>query len=1379
MLQRISYSVYRYIIMKNQEYNIGLDVGTNSVGWCVIDLEGKLLQFRKKNMWGARLFEAGETAEKCRLHRSTRRRYERRRQRIHLLQEIMEPMILDVDKSFFIRLDEAFLWKEDKKVKTDYILFQDKGYTDIQFYKEYPTRYHLRKYLINTDEKADPRMIYLTLHHMIKYRGHFLYQGQKFEAIASAQEAFKILLQELMDQLKIEITYSEECFDMIETILKGEKDGKKTKQEKVVELLTKQGVDKKYAKELVGAFLGYSFDLTKIMKDDELRDENEKTIKVAFKDAKYEETEAELKDLLGEKFSVVEALKRIYSWMAMEETLRGKQYLSEAMVDKYEKHHKELAKLKALFRKYFTKEEYIDFFREEKMNGKDKYAPTYANYIQGTGRCDKKSLYDEIKKLLDKAAKEDADYQAALIEMEKEEYLSKQNEVNNAYIPYQLNEMELELILQKQGEFYPALKENKQKILKLLTFRIPYFVGPLNPYQHNQQRNFAWMNKKEGKEEEKIYPWNFNEVVDIDQTAEKFITRMTSFCTYLPEEKVLPKYSLLYAEYEVFQELNKIRVDGRLLPVEDKKKIIEEVFKKQKNVTDKAFKRWLIRTQYGKVKEENEEYEVTGYQKEGGFASSLTAYIDFTHIFGEITFENTKMIEELIYWLTVFEERDIVKRKIKQKYGEKITQAQLKKILKLQYTGWGKLSEKFLNGIKGYNKRHEKVTIMDVLREDRRNLNLMQIINDREMEFYDIIKEKRKRLDENTTLLEAVNDLHGSPAIKRGIWQSLQIIEEIIKIMDGVKPQQIFIEFAREQGEKVRTTTRARQLQNAYKKLKEEVKDFNAQAEEELKNKENQKKLDEEKAYLYYLQNGKSLYSGETLNLGELESYEVDHIIPRTMIKDDSLDNKALVKKGENQKKGNHLVLEVFDRKKVQAMWNNLYQCGLISPQKYANLQKETFEKRATKRFIHRQLVETRQIVKNVANLIGDYYKDEIKAIEIKANLSSELRQTYTQEEKDENGCLIRNPDGYTLLKSRTINDFHHAQDAYLACVIGLYIKAAYPKYEEEIDYNEFIKYYKESAKKDKKQKFSYILSKFEKIFYDAEGVETWNGRKALEYIKKIFAYRDCIITKKLEENTGAFYHETIYPKSGENKNTKLLPLKKGLDVSKYGGYQGGEAAYFTLLEYQQKNKKKLILQGIPIMDAKKIASGEMKLEEYLQEVLGTEQVTIIRKKVQKNQLIEDSEGNRFYLTAATEVVNAKQFVLGGKHQEFYWLIHMMEKGTYDKYNKQEVEKCMDEFYKFFKEKMKSQYSSYESIISKIDNSGTYDTLESKLEEKRAFLLELLKLTKANPECANMKKFNESKLADRMGRKSGYSVKAGTTFIDQSVTGLSERRQTI
>lgn len=1362
--------------MKKQEYNIGLDIGTNSVGWCVISPEGKLLQFKKKNMWGARLFEAGETAQKCRVYRSTRRRYERRRQRIHLLQEMMEPMLMSVDESFLIRLEEAFLWKEDKKLKVDYILFNDKDYSDVQFYKEYPTRYHLRKHLLETDEKADPRMIYLALHHMIKYRGHFLYQGQKFEAIASVQEAFKVLLQELQEQLEIELEYSEECFAAIEGILKGKTGSKKEKQEKIVELLTEQKLDKKYAKELVGAFMGYSFDLTKIMKDDELRDEAGKAIKVSFSDAKYEEIETEIQDLLNEKFSVIEALKGIYSWMAMEEVLRGKKYLSEAMVEKYEKHHEELVVLKQLFKKYLSETEYRDFFRKEKMNGKN-YVPSYANYIQGTGRCSKDALYKEIKNLLDKAAKEDETYQIILIEMEKGEYLSKQNEVNNAYIPYQLNEIEMELILQKQGKFYPELKRNKEKIMKLLTFKIPYFVGPLNSYQHDKQRNFAWMNKKEEMKNEKIYPWNFEEVVDIDKTAEKFIMRMTSFCTYLPEEKVLPKQSLLYAEYEVLQELKQIRVNGRFLSLEDKKKVLEE-FKKKKRITDKTFKEWLEKEEYVKGEKQEGAYEVTGYQHEAGFASSLTAYCDFTKIFGEINTKNRAMIEEMIYWLTVFEERDIVKRKIKQKYASEVTQEQLKKILKLRYKGWGKFSEKFLNGIYGYNRNHQRATIMDILREE--NANLMQIITDEDRGFCDIIKKYRKTLGEGVSLLEAVNELHGSPAIKRGIWQSLQIVEEIVKIMGGVKPQQVFIEFAREEGEKVRTSTRERQLQKAYEKLKEEVDNFNKEAEENLKNRVKVQRLDEEKVYLYYLQNGKSLYLGEKLNLNALQDYEVDHIIPRSLVKDDSLDNKVLVTKRENQVKVNRLPLDVesFNRNEMLPMWKHFYHCGLISEQKYANLQKETFEKYATKNFIKRQLVETRQIVKNVANLIEDYYENETKVVEIRAELSSELREIYTEEEKGKNGIYITREDGYELLKSRRINDFHHAQDAYLACIIGLYIKTVYPNYEKELDYKAFKRYYDKNMKDSKEQRFSFILSKFEQG-NDEDEKYNWNGKKILEYIRKIFNYRDCVITKKLEENTGAFYNETIYPKSGENKNTKLIPLKKGLDVSKYGGYQGGEAAYFTLLEYQQKNKKKLILQGIPVMIAKKITNGEMELEEYLQEVLEVDQVAVIRKKVQKNQLIEDVEGNRFYLTAATEVVNAKQFVIGGKHQKFYWLIHMMDKGNYEKYDKEEVEKCMDEFYEFFKEKMKSQYSSYESVINKIDNSGTYDALKSKLEEKGKFLLELLKLTKANPECANMKKFNESKLADRMGRKGGYSIRTGTTFIDQSVTGLYERRQTI
>lgn len=44
-------------------YSIGLDIGTNSVGWAVIDENNQLVRYKKKNMWGARLFDEANKAE--------------------------------------------------------------------------------------------------------------------------------------------------------------------------------------------------------------------------------------------------------------------------------------------------------------------------------------------------------------------------------------------------------------------------------------------------------------------------------------------------------------------------------------------------------------------------------------------------------------------------------------------------------------------------------------------------------------------------------------------------------------------------------------------------------------------------------------------------------------------------------------------------------------------------------------------------------------------------------------------------------------------------------------------------------------------------------------------------------------------------------------------------------------------------------------------------------------------------------------------------------------------------------------------------------------------------------------------------------------------
>ena len=58
----------------SKKYYLGLDIGTNSVGWAVTDENYNLCKYAGKRMWGIRLFEGGETAEQRRISRSNRRK---------------------------------------------------------------------------------------------------------------------------------------------------------------------------------------------------------------------------------------------------------------------------------------------------------------------------------------------------------------------------------------------------------------------------------------------------------------------------------------------------------------------------------------------------------------------------------------------------------------------------------------------------------------------------------------------------------------------------------------------------------------------------------------------------------------------------------------------------------------------------------------------------------------------------------------------------------------------------------------------------------------------------------------------------------------------------------------------------------------------------------------------------------------------------------------------------------------------------------------------------------------------------------------------------------------------------------------------------------
>ena len=128
-------------------YYLGLDMGTNSLGWAVTDQNYYILRAKGKDLWGVRLFDEANTSVECRNFRVSRRRRQREVARIGVLRELFSDEIEKVDPGFFLRLDESKFFVEDRSEdnKQKYGLFADKLFSDVEYYAKYPTVFHLRK----------------------------------------------------------------------------------------------------------------------------------------------------------------------------------------------------------------------------------------------------------------------------------------------------------------------------------------------------------------------------------------------------------------------------------------------------------------------------------------------------------------------------------------------------------------------------------------------------------------------------------------------------------------------------------------------------------------------------------------------------------------------------------------------------------------------------------------------------------------------------------------------------------------------------------------------------------------------------------------------------------------------------------------------------------------------------------------------------------------------------------------------------------------------------------------------------------------------------------------------------------------------------------
>lgn len=154
-----------------ENYYLGLDI-EQPAGYAVTDGGFNLLKYKGEPMWGSHVFEEGKQCSDRRMHRTARRRLDRRQQRVHLTQEIFAKAISEVDERFFIRLKESALFRKIP-VEEILIFFQDENYTDKEYHKDYPTIHHLIKELMEDTTPRDVRLVYLAVAWLMSHRGHF------------------------------------------------------------------------------------------------------------------------------------------------------------------------------------------------------------------------------------------------------------------------------------------------------------------------------------------------------------------------------------------------------------------------------------------------------------------------------------------------------------------------------------------------------------------------------------------------------------------------------------------------------------------------------------------------------------------------------------------------------------------------------------------------------------------------------------------------------------------------------------------------------------------------------------------------------------------------------------------------------------------------------------------------------------------------------------------------------------------------------------------------------------------------------------------------------------------------------------------------------
>ena len=1251
-----------------KEYYIGLDMGTNSVGWAVTDTEYNLMRAKGKDLWGVRLFTEAQPAVNRRTKRVQRRRIEREKARKAMLKLFFSDAIDAVDPGFFQRLDESFLQYEDRSDSNKQMnaLFNDGGYTDLDYYNEYPTIFHLRKALLHEDREFDVRLVYLAILNMFSHRGHFL--NTNMSSDDDRDNNFDSAWRELIDAFETSQLSNNKEINNISALLDTAKypeikqiigDRGETRSSKFDALRDLLDVPKseKHICAVLKLVCGLKVTVKEILSNIENPSVEPEGLKVSisFTDSNLEENLDKIQEVLeDEYFDVILKAKSVYEICLLSSILGNNKYLSDSRVEMYERHKQDLQDLKSLLAEY-DKYAYEKIFRTMDVGSYSAYVGSmnsHGNKIRRLGTTSansgtaKEELYKLVKKVLNNSVPENNVLKVRILDkIEKDSFLEKQLTSNNGVIPNQVHTIELKRILSNAEIYLKFLQDIdedglsvKDKIIQLFEFQIPYYVGPLGREFNGVKGYNNWaVRTEEGlKPGVKIMPWNFDKYIDKTASAAEFIKRMLRKCSYMSDEYTLPKHSLAYEKFMVLNEINNIKIDNERISVKAKQGIYNDLFATGNKVSRDKIKEYLV-----KHNDARDDVEITGLSDET-CTTKLASLGKFRAIFGDDVFKqsNKDIIEDIIYWSTIYNgDRKIIREKIEGKYPNTFNKKQLNKILGFKFEGWGNLSKKFLE-LQGTSKVNGEIDSVIGFMWNKQE-NLMELLSDNytfTSQLNGMMNDTIKPL--SSWKIEDLEDMYLSPSVKRMVWQTMKIVDELQSVI-GYAPKRVFVEVTRGDGEKKRTTSRKQKLIDLYKSIKGEAKEWI----KEIENRD-ESAFKSRKLFLYYMQQGMCMYSGEKIDLQNLMNdnlYDLDHIYPQHFTKDDSIHNNlVLVKKEFNARKSDMPITKEIQAK-MHGKWKALLDGKFITSEKYARLTRHSYAFSDDEKagFINRQLVETSQATKAITKIFSQAFDNNTKIVFSKARLVSDFRQKFE------------------LPKSRVLNCYHHANDAYLNIVVG---NSYYVKFEGNP-----ARFIKESKGKEEEKKYKYHLSKFFENTVQNKNEVAWSveeGNNTITTVKRTMAKYSPLVTYKTEEGKGEYFKETIYPKSKAKPivytglKSKNTPLN---DVKKYGGKTAIGTSGYCFVKYTEKNKEVRKFETLPIYLGSSRTLTVERIQEYLKEsymekgmIQAAETIEVLIKFVpQKTEIVLDgytytiggSTGDMMYINGIVQVKLSKDYV--------------------------------------------------------------------------------------------------------------------------------------